>query len=201
MSIALKEALRSAFAEEIVEALLGLDGERPGLAYDVGTLLLERGPCKKFPGPDPDDISPKHPNVGEVLVFGYDPSRREDAIRGYRELWGHPVPTYDENDPKWLKATRAERRAAKRAVEDFQKRGDGAKSFIETLDRAMAPRSSWDGMIRPSCQSGAPQTRAEAEAEVARWATFGVKAKVQGYEEPAKSHVRRLHPFVGPARG
>lgn len=179
--------------ERIVEMLLAMEDRRPGLAYDVGRLLLEKGVSKEFPGPDPWDENPKSLDHGAVYAVAYDPARREDAITGYRLLRSNPIPTYDENDPKWLKATKAERRAAKRAVEDWTKypNRDRAPVFIEILNRAMMD-TEVQHRVAVHDYMDAPKSRAEAEALQAKWAEYGVVTVIEGYEEPDKSHRRTL---------
>lgn len=197
----LTDMLRDASVGEVIKALVEASVYRDGFAFDVAEALFDRNASKEFSGPDPSDINPKALDSGEVCVLSYDPDRREDAVRGFREIWNHPVPTFDEADPKWLKATRAERRAAKRAAEHWVKdpRLDPVPRFLATLDHSKGD-PNWGGWSRPSCQAEAPQSRAAAEAEVARWATFGVKAEVRGYEAPDTSHRRTLreHLCSGP---
>lgn len=184
--------LKTATPEEIAEALIALDRERPGLAYDVGMLLYEKDASKEFPGPCPWDQNPKSLNDGSVNAVAYDQARREDAIEGYRILCNNQIPTFDENDPKWLKATRAERRAAKRAVEEWAKYNrDRAPEFIKNLDHAMT-ETEFTFQVGVTTYSDRPRSRAEAEALQARWAEYGVVTIIEGYEEPDKSHRRSL---------
>jgi hypothetical protein len=191
--------LTTATVDEVVQALLSCG--RDGFAFDVAEALFNRNVSKEFSGPDPSDINPKALDRGDVCVLSYDPDRREDAIRGFREIWNHAVPTFDEADPKWLKATRAERRAAKRAAERWETDPslDPVPRFLAALDHSKGD-PCWGGWCRPSCQPGIPQSREAAEAEVAWWATYGVTAVVRGYEEAPKSHRRTLreHLCSGP---
>lgn len=191
------DMLRNASVDEITRALVEASVDRKGLAFEVGMALFEQDVSKEFPGQDPDDINPKSPDSGEVCVLSYDPARREEAGQAYRDIWNHPVPSYDPNDPKWLKATRAERRAARNAAELWAKHPevDPVPRFLASLDQAR--NGSWAmSWTRPSFQSGAPKSRAEAEAEVARWATYGVVAEVRGYEPTPTSHCKSLKQYL-----
>jgi ribosomal protein L7/L12 len=80
------DALRAATPEEVAEALLSLDKERPGFGYDVGIALYERDAGKEVPGPDPFYWADRDPNDTFVVVTGFKGSRL-DAIRGFRKLW------------------------------------------------------------------------------------------------------------------
>lgn len=194
----LTDAIRDASLGEILRALTEASLDREGLAFDVAEALFQRNYSKEFPGPDPSDIEPKHPNVGEVLVCSYDPNRREDAIRAFREIWNHAIPVFDENDPKWLKATKAERKVARQAAERWVRfpELDRVPGFLASMD-ANQGNTDWHGWCRYysryySGQPDAPHTREEAEAEVARWATYGVTATVRGFEPTPTSHHRTL---------
>jgi len=188
----LREALRNATVDEIVEALASAEEHRPGLAYEVGIRLWERDVSKEFPGPNPFDHNPKSADRGAVLAVAYDPARREEAITGYRILCNNPIPSYDENDPKWLKAPKAERRAAKRAVEEWAlPNRDRAPGFIATLDQAMSD-TNIHHRIRVHTYTDAPRSRAEAEALQAKWAMYGVVTIIEGFEEPDRSHRRSM---------
>lgn len=191
--LTLTDAIQDASLGEILRALTEASLDRDGLAFDVAEALFQRNYSKEFPGPDPSDIEPKHPNVGEVLVRTYDPNRREDAIRAFREIWNHSIPTFDENDPKWLKATKAERKAARQAAERWVRfpELDRVPQFLASMD-ANRENPTWHGWCRYSSQPDASHTREEAEAEVARWATYGVTATVRGFEPTPTSHRRTL---------
>lgn len=182
----LLKALQGASPAEVAAALLSLSETRDGLAYDVGMALYEAGAGKDVPGPDPYDQNPKSLGSGSINVSGFDPHREAEAVEAFREIWGHKIPTFDETDPKWLKATKAERKAAKRKAEDWVKypNRDQVPGFIT----ALRSRKSGMSISRPSFFDGAPKTRAEAEAEVARFASYGVRAHIEGYEAPAASH-------------
>lgn len=187
------EALQGLRAEEVAAALLKLSETRDGFAYDVGMALYKAGAGKEVLGPDPHDPNPKSVNSGSVVVEDFDPGRRADAIKAFRDLWGYTIPTYDESDPKWLKATRAERKVAKTAAENYVKYGlDAVPEMISTLERGRA-NQFFTGYSRSEFAKDAPKTRAEAEAEVARFASYGVKARVEGYEAPPASHRVSLH--------
>ena len=183
--------------EKIVEALMGVESLRPGLAYEVGLELCRRGASKEFPGPDPEGPT-KSLDTGSVNVLGYDPSRRTEAEATYRELFEFQAPTYDPNDPRWLKATKAERRAAIRAVEEWPRR-DPVPRVFETLDY-WAGEVEFGGLPIPSYSNRGPKSRAEAEAMAGTLRAAGFTVSIEGFEEPAVTHRKVLFPPVGMPR-
>lgn len=181
-------ALQSASPEEVAAALLEASKTRNGLAYDVGMALYEANASKEIPGPNPDSYEVKRLDVGDVYLVSYDPLRLEDAIVGYRIMRGLRTPTFDPTDPKWLKATRAERRLAERTARDYR---DPAPDRILLLNRR-----SYDGTETQVCTRAfgekTPSSRAEAEAEVAEWLKYGIVAKIEGYGAPDAFHTVSL---------
>lgn len=83
------DLLRTATPEEIADALMALDAERPGLAYDVGTTLCEKGPSKEFPGPA-WGWSPEGRFEADVFITHIHSSRRVDGMKVLRAVtqWG-----------------------------------------------------------------------------------------------------------------
>jgi hypothetical protein len=87
----LVEALRKASASDVVVALAQLEAEgRQGFRYEVGIELYQSDPVKELPGPGPY-ASFDRPDHGYVVLTGYDPARRADAIKGIRRVLTTPT--------------------------------------------------------------------------------------------------------------
>lgn len=152
----LTDLLRNASVGEVIKALVEASVDRDGLAFDVAEALFERNISKEFPGQQPGDFY-VGPDRGEVVLVAFVEPRREDAKRGFADVWGHTK--------SWS--------------------GPYVDSYLKSIEGGIP-------VSRPSAQQDAPQTREAAEAEAARWATYGVTAVVRGYEEAPKSHRRTL---------
>ena len=87
--MSITDTLRTASVEDLVNAIIALEGERPGFAYDVGQSLIDHRVQKEFPGPlyRGFDLDPEY----RVQVTGFDPARRMDALKGFRSLWSLSV--------------------------------------------------------------------------------------------------------------
>ena len=155
--------------------------------------LYTAGAGKDVSGPNPYDQFPTSVNSGSVIAQDFDPARIEDAIQAFRAIWNHEIPTFDENGPKWLKATRVERRAAKSAAENWVKYNrDPVPAISEALESGRG-NEFFAGYSRGEYAPGAPKSYVEAELEVARFATYGVKARIEGFEAPPATHRVSFH--------
>lgn len=85
MTTTLRNALLGSTPEEIVAALIALDAERPGLAYDVGETLCAKGPTKEFPGPG-FDWHPECCPEADVFITHINSSRRVDGMKALRAV-------------------------------------------------------------------------------------------------------------------
>lgn len=84
----LKEALRSASVDEILDALTEVEAEgRQGLRFEVchGLFHAEDEPTRTLDGPDPYALY-DDPDRGRLCITGYDPAQRTQALQGLRNL-------------------------------------------------------------------------------------------------------------------
>ena len=154
MTESLRNALLGSSPEGIATALLALNAERPGLAYDVGMALCAARPTKDFPGPE-DGWYPKNPYTADVFVLRIDPSLRIDGMRALRAVTCMTLPEL---------------------------------------------RSVFDDIVQCPVRVLARVSHAEASEKANELRKAGFEVSIDfGDDQAPKSHVRTLHPYVGPA--
>lgn len=159
--MSLREELRACTVEELLHELQVIGNDRPGFLFDVGQGILRLDPIKVVPQEDWQRDIPK------VVLTAYDHERVVDAYKAFYDLQGFYPPI---DDPRWLKATRAERRAAARAAPEHATRIEGILQSLDRGKRVQVPSFflTWE----------------EVDPLVARWASYGFTVEVIGSRDP-----------------
>lgn len=77
-------------ATEIMDRIQFLETLYPGLMYEVGTRIIGMNPAREFPGPGWGWYPGKDGTVCVVLT-GFNPERRGDALAMVRKILGVPI--------------------------------------------------------------------------------------------------------------